>query len=402
MTSTAAFTKVKYAGFSALAVLLVLGSIEGASAVVWSMPTRRAVRASNAVDISRSSQPQPGIGFRLPSDTCTEYRYGLHDTASYNSGTPGWELCTNSLGWRGPEFSIAKLPNTFRIVCMGDSHTMGQGVALEETYCRLFGRLLEHDLREAGLAVEVIDAGVWGHSSYQGLISYKTYVKDWQADLLTVSYGSNDRAPLAKEGTRFRDRLLYALPGEESELSLVAYSDVRWNTVKMFQFAARTMQEWKYARQRDADDFEGEYSYLQRRSTPLEYGENIERLLAWIQADSAMVVVIGIGIFEETYRRILARSAEAGDVVFIPTWENFAAAEPQIVAGEEYGAEKEAIDGWLTDAGRAITGIFSRYLTIDGAHPSKIGHRIIAEQLYETSHSDVVSRLSAMEKEGLN
>ncbi len=115
-----------------------------------------------------------------------------------------------------------------------------------------------------------------------------------------------------------------------------------------------------------------------------------------------MAVVLGIGVFEQTYRDVLARAAAAAGVAFVPTWEAIAVAEPQVRAGEKYPAEKEEIDGWLTEAGRANIGICSRCLTIDGGHPSKIGHRIIAEQLYETSHSGVVSRLSAMEKERLN
>ena len=77
-------------------------------------------------------------------------------------------------------------------------------------------------------------------------------------------------------------------------------------------------------------------------------------------------------------------------------------AEPQVRAGEEYRVEKEEIDGWLTEAGRAKTGIYSRYLTIDGGHPSKIGHQVIAEQLYNTARSYIMNELTSAAPERRN
>lgn len=49
----------------------------------------------------------------------------------------------NSQGTRGPEFSVAKPPGTFRILSLGDSRTFGWGVADADTYSRRLEELLK-------------------------------------------------------------------------------------------------------------------------------------------------------------------------------------------------------------------------------------------------------------------
>ena len=74
----------------------------------------------------------------------------------------------NSLGTRGPEFQPAKPPNTFRILCLGDSRTFGWGLSESETYCGVLQRLLQ-DRAGGGTKIEVINAGVnaWSYPQMQ-------------------------------------------------------------------------------------------------------------------------------------------------------------------------------------------------------------------------------------------
>ena len=91
----------------------------------------------------------------------------------------------NSLGFYGPEFSEAKDPSVFRIVCLGDS-------------CTHFGPISYPDMLRAVLDAqapgrfEVINAGVIGYTSYQGMKLLDTRVMEWSPDLVIVYFGWND------------------------------------------------------------------------------------------------------------------------------------------------------------------------------------------------------------------
>lgn len=63
---------------------------------------------------------------------------------------------SNSLGFRDREFAVAKAPDEYRILAVGDSFTLGSGVQLEDTWPQVLETLLR--ARRTG-PVEVINAG---------------------------------------------------------------------------------------------------------------------------------------------------------------------------------------------------------------------------------------------------
>jgi hypothetical protein len=70
---------------------------------------------------------------------------------------PSVELRTNSLGLRGPEIRIPKVPGTLRILCLGDEAVLGAAVDEPQTFCRLIQDRLQ---ARTNNRVEVINAGV--------------------------------------------------------------------------------------------------------------------------------------------------------------------------------------------------------------------------------------------------
>ncbi len=98
-------------------------------------------------------------------------------------GTP---LAVNSHGMRGREISASKPQGTIRILCMGDSCTFGARTAspypvlLEELLSARFDR-----------SIEVLNAGVPGHASHQGVGLLERYLK-FSPDFVVVYYGWND------------------------------------------------------------------------------------------------------------------------------------------------------------------------------------------------------------------
>jgi len=98
----------------------------------------------------------------------------------------------NALGTRGPLFQKEKVPDSLRIICMGDSGTMGWGVKDGEMYCSGIQEILE---RRCERSVETINAGVFGYTSFQGLHQLKNRIVELHPDIITICYNWNDHAP---------------------------------------------------------------------------------------------------------------------------------------------------------------------------------------------------------------
>ncbi|MHC4876229.1 MAG: SGNH/GDSL hydrolase family protein [Planctomycetota bacterium] len=108
---------------------------------------------------------------------------------------------SNSHGFRSPEFSIEKPIGTTRIACFGDSSTFGIGVRMEDTW----PFQLEEQLKEAfefsaqhvcsataRRRIQVINAGVPGYTSHQGLRHMQQELDRLQPDIVFASYANND------------------------------------------------------------------------------------------------------------------------------------------------------------------------------------------------------------------
>lgn len=103
----------------------------------------------------------------------------------------GTKLQTNSMGLRNREFAFKKDKNTFRIVCLGASPTLGWGVNQDDAYPSQLERILKQRYRP-GKSVEVVNAGIIGYTSYQGKIFLKNNVLRLSPDVIVVSYLIND------------------------------------------------------------------------------------------------------------------------------------------------------------------------------------------------------------------
>jgi len=77
-----------------------------------------------------------------------------------------------------------------RIVCLGDSITKGYRPGVKET--EAFPYRIETVLRKESIDVDVLNVGIGGETSTQGLKRLKTAVIDQRPDIVTIMYGAND------------------------------------------------------------------------------------------------------------------------------------------------------------------------------------------------------------------
>lgn len=102
------------------------------------------------------------------------------------------EVAVNSLGCRGSEFSLKKQRGVFRIVCLGDSCTYGACIVNNaETYVKRLEEMLNVN-NTSSMRYEVINAGVPGYSSFQALMNLQKRIVYWNPDLITVYIGHNN------------------------------------------------------------------------------------------------------------------------------------------------------------------------------------------------------------------
>jgi lysophospholipase L1-like esterase len=116
---------------------------------------------------------------------------GLRLGENYDGWFAGVPVHINSLGLRDPrEYDVAKKPDTFRILVLGDSVTFGHGSVYETTY----PRLLEQRLRAWKPAVDwqVWNAAVPGYNTSQELAQLLELGPRLQPDLVVVGFFEND------------------------------------------------------------------------------------------------------------------------------------------------------------------------------------------------------------------
>ena len=179
-------------------------------------------------------------GFYL-SDPVRGFRLG----ENYHGWFAGVPVHINSLGLRDPrEYQLAKKPNTFRILVLGDSVTFGHGSLYETTY----PRLLEERLRawRPDLDWQVWNAAVPGYNTSQELAHLLEVGPLFQPDLVVVGFFENDlidnKPPAKPTGPRralsavesFAQHHLYSL-----ELYKRVYYEAAWRLSRSDEYRQR-------------------------------------------------------------------------------------------------------------------------------------------------------------------
>lgn len=93
--------------------------------------------------------------------------------------------------FKGPVAKLPKPADVVRVMCYGDSLTDGPPKGGWPTW---LNALWKQAPPLPGRRVEVLNAGVAGYSSYQGVLRFLQEVDQYQPDLLLVSFGWNDAA----------------------------------------------------------------------------------------------------------------------------------------------------------------------------------------------------------------
>jgi lysophospholipase L1-like esterase len=150
--------------------LAVLCGLEGA--VRWLQPRRQAFSAFLPPSCQRRSR-HLGVAFAPNCD-------GIAPLTAMT-------MHTNSLGLRDDEIAQDGTP---RILSIGDSCTFGWNVALDAAYPRVLQELI--DRRWPARRHRVVNAGVPGYTSFQGLVYLREHGLALAPSVVVIGYGFND------------------------------------------------------------------------------------------------------------------------------------------------------------------------------------------------------------------
>lgn len=158
--------------------------------------------------------PDPTLLFALDRNVDTE----LARSYAYDPSVEQFHVRTDERGFRTPPFADAKPAGVTRIVALGDAVTFGAYVNDDQTYARQLAARLE---AVAPGRFEVINLGVPGYSSRQGLELLQRQVLALHPDVVLFAYGHADRALRAAESD---DARLQSRPAAGPLGALVARS----------------------------------------------------------------------------------------------------------------------------------------------------------------------------------
>lgn len=146
------------------------------------------------------------------------------------------EYTLNADGFRDRDHLTGKQDGTFRIACIGDSFTFGQGVHEPDTFVRRLENLLNADRPPNASIVDVMNFGICGYCTWQERLLYNEIASKYEPDLVLITMVHND----------------HLSPKEEAELGLNANQkpnegQVLGNLQKAFE-NVMLMQSFDYTR----------------------------------------------------------------------------------------------------------------------------------------------------------
>jgi lysophospholipase L1-like esterase len=237
---------------------------------------------------------------------------------------PKWEISTNSAGFRTAEFTKAKPSGTFRIVCLGDSWTFGSNVDQNQAYPQQLMTSLQRNFPRANF--EVLNLGVMGYSSYQGLQLLKQQALDLNPDLVLIGFAMND-----SHVSGYHDEDMQGYKESRTAATTVVRLLQKSEIYKLLNYLTRSLMEKPQSigaqlkasadagRGGDILDMPGEQSYEQFEAwtrVPLnDYEKNIVEMITLARDRGAGVILLFNELWRNNPYRIVLEKISAAQRV---------------------------------------------------------------------------------------
>jgi lysophospholipase L1-like esterase len=291
----------------------------------------------------------------------------------------------NRAGFRGDEFG-PKRPGTYRIIALGDSCTFGVaatpegGFYVAEPYPQRLQRMAAERLGPG--RVEVLNAGVPGYNSYQGVMLLRTKLRGLHPDLITVRFGWNDHlmSPERHIGDAFHE------PSTWLGLKL---QDLLLRTA-LYPFSLRLgmmlREHWQSSAQSKPSP-----PAVWTPNIPIdEYKHNLARIVELGRSQGAAVWLLTAphALLTEDFRARIEELSTSPPARTLLEWNAIPSFERLVEIHESYNAATREVGAALgvpvIDMEAAYRQHAAEHLFAeDVLHPTQEGHDLEAEVLYE-------------------
>ena len=337
---------------STIMTVVALGLVEGVLRAVWALRNSRveAIALPYVVDddygpvppwadAARVLEPDPALLWRSRAGVERRYvdvftpmrteadrvallrrfRPSLPEALTHN---PTWTIALNSQGFRAREFEVPKPRGRVRVVCLGDSWTFGANVDQDQAYPQRLEALLRHAY--PGIDVEVLNLGVFGYSSFQGLTLIRRQVEALEPDVVVIGFAMNDSRI---GGYRDAD----AVRAASSPVARIAALAGRSEIVRLGRYLVASArhrptpleERLKAAERRAGAMRQARQVYAEAEAwtrVPLaDYERNLTAMIAFARRQGAGVVLLFNELWweENPYRAAIQRVAAAAPVPWV-------------------------------------------------------------------------------------
>ncbi len=264
---------------------------------------------------------------------------------------------SNSHGMRSREVSVAETHDKRRVLCFGDSTTFAFGADFADAWPNQLQGMLD---QEHPSHVEVLNAGIPGHTSFQGRQRLAADLEKWRPHLTVITFGNND-------GWRW-DGLAdkeHAIGGGASATAWMHHSRaLSWLRACRQQATQgpAAQDESRWAEQATLNYFDPNEHWTPRVSLD-DFADNLQAMIALCRAHDSEVVLI---VWPDQ-RQLLNQ----------PTWRlpyqaaTRHVAEDAGIACVDLVPSFESLGRWGVD----------RFLPRDVIHVDRAGNRLVAKAI---------------------
>jgi lysophospholipase L1-like esterase len=298
---------------------------------------------------------EPGESIFEPDPDCF-WRLKPNVTLPSERGETWGGMMSNSHGMRSREVSVADAQDRLRVLCFGDSSTFAIGVNFADAWPNQLQQLLDD---ERPGAVEVLNAGIPGQTTYQGRQRLTRELVKWRPHLAFITFGNNDGwrwdGTIDKEHARRSDLA--------RRLSLLNHSRAwQWLTTKREQpdHTKSTREQLDWARSATWNYFDPNAAWTPRVSVE-DFSENLRAMVRECRNSQCEPILI---VWPDQ-RQLLGQ----------PTWRlPYQAAMRQVA--NELGAD--CLD-LVVEFEQSGDWAAQHFIPNDVVHVDRVGNRFVAE-----------------------
>lgn len=292
--------------------------------------------------------------------------------AQWQASGATYEVVINRQGYRDDPLGEKK---PLRIVTLGDSATFGWDVEMDEAWPQVLERMLKQD----GLDAEVLNLGVPGYSSHQGLLLLPEVWK-LQPDVLLVAYGRNDELDTAFSPTAHARGRTDAelMPGDRIVEPPEKSCKQKLRATALYRVAVKLIAA-KMSEPSPDDKAPPQAADALRRVPLNQYRQNLRKFIVEARAHDTPIVLLSIGCFFEEYRRAMFAVGKNENVTVINTFPLLFQQVKEIKTSSAYADCRKWLIGWLGEATLNSSPGGWLWFSTDFGHPNACGHQVIAE-----------------------